>query len=127
MLWQLKKLSTNEPLNEPGELPVNWGPIFGLAGIEEKLGDLSWLGDNFSDMGWVQVEGTSSSFTGSSEADLAWQKAKVLLQESDWSMLSDVPMLNEEKERWIAYRKALREIRMQPNFPINIVWPIKPE
>lgn len=127
MLWQLKKLSTNEPLNEPGELPVNWGPIFGLAGIEEKLGDLSWLGDNFSDMGWVQVEGTSSSFTGSSEADLAWQKAKVLLQESDWSMLSDVPMLNEEKESWIAYRKALREIRMQPNFPTNIVWPIKPE
>jgi len=37
-LWQLKNLSTNEALNEPQRLPENWGPIFGMAGIQDRLG-----------------------------------------------------------------------------------------
>tara|TARA_R110002126_G_scaffold4598_1_gene24279 strand:- start:949 stop:1311 length:363 start_codon:yes stop_codon:yes gene_type:complete len=55
MKWQLKKLSTNEALSEPSALPINWGPIFGLHGFVEKLGDLSWLGTAYADQGWVSL------------------------------------------------------------------------
>jgi len=126
MLWQLKRLSTNEPLNEAGPLPNNWGPIFGMAGIQEKLGDLSWLGEAYADQGWVQVEG-EEVVLNTSPGILAWEKAKELLRQSDWSVLSDVPMTVAERQAWKDYRAALRDVRMQSGFPTNITWPTKPE
>ena len=127
MLWQLKKLSTNEALNEAGPLPNNWGPIFGMAGIQEKLGDLSWLGEAYADQGWVQVEGEETTIPQAPPAILAWEKAKGLLRQSDWSVLPDVPMTVAERQAWKDYRAELRDIRMQSGFPANITWPTKPE
>ena len=126
-LWQLKKLSTNEALNAPQKLPENWGPIFGLAGIQDQLGDLSWLGEAYADQGWVVVGDAPAAPAPSTEAELAWEKAKQMLRESDWSMLSDVPMTAGNKALWIEYRRALREVRLQSGFPSNIQWPAKPE
>jgi len=126
MLWQLKKLSTNEALNEPQKLPENWGPIFGMSGIQEQLGDLSWLGDAYADQGWFVVGESSADPATSSAAELEWEKAKTLLAQSDWSMLSDVPMTAGDKALWIEYRRALREIRLQVGFPSAIQWPSKP-
>lgn len=125
-LWQLKKLSTGEPQNEPQKLPENWGPIFGLHGFEDKLGDLSWLGDDYADLGWVVV-GEEAEAATASAADLEWERAKQLLRDSDWSVLPDVPMTAGERDAWIAYRRALREIRLQPGFPNEIVWPAAPQ
>ena len=127
MAWQLQKLSTSEGLTAiTKNLPENYGPIFGLAGIKDKIGDLSWLGDDFNDMGWVEVESEEAEDT-SDLATTYWARAKWLLQDSDWSMLSDAPLTVEEKTNWIAYRKALREIRSQVGFPTEINWPTKPE
>jgi hypothetical protein len=127
MLWQLKNLKTNAALNEPQKLPENWGPIFGMSGITDRIGDLSWLGDDYADMGWVVVGEAPPEPAQATAADLAWDRAKQLLRESDWSVLPDVPMLSGERTAWIAYRKALREIRLQVGFPANIVWPKAPE
>ena len=126
-MWQLKKLSTGETLNAPQRLPENWGPIFGMAGIQDQLGDLSWLGDAYADQGWVVVGTAPADFVQSSAAELAWDTAKKMLQESDWSMLSDVPMTAGNKALWSEYRRALREIRLQAGFPSDIQWPSKPE
>ncbi len=98
-----------------------------MAGIQDKLGDLSWLGENYADQGWIQVEGEINTVSNSTPAELQWQKAKDLLRESDWAVLPDVPMLNETRQKWIAYRSELREVRSQKGFPENITWPIKPE
>ena len=125
MLWQLKRISTNQALNEPQKLPENWGPIFGLSGVKDKLGDLSWIG--LEDQGWFEVEGTLPSSGESTLSDIEWNKAKGLLIDSDWSMLSDVPMTVGDKQKWIEYRKALREIKLQEGFPDTISWPAKPE
>jgi hypothetical protein len=125
-LWQLKKLSTNETLNDPQKLPENWGPIFGLAGFQDRLGDLSWLGEDYADQGWVIVGDAPAGPAQSTEEDLAWEKAKELLRDSDWSMLPDVPMLSSKKVLWIEYRRALRDIRLHPDFP-NMAWPVRPE
>ena len=125
MLWQLKKLSTGEALNEPQKLPENWGPIFGLAGIQDRLGDLSWLGDAYADQGWVVVGEAPADPVQATEAELAWERAKQLLRESDWTMLPDVPMNSGDKALWIEYRRAVREIRLHPDFP-NMTWPASP-
>jgi len=126
MLWQLKKISTGETLNAPQKLPENWGPIFGLAGIQDQLGDLSWLGEAYADQGWFVVGEAPADPAQATEAELAWETAKRLLRESDWSMLSDVPMTKAEKALWIEYRKTLREVRLHPDFP-SMSWPVAPE
>jgi hypothetical protein len=126
MLWQLKKISTNETLNEPQKLPNNWGPIFGMAGVQDRLGDLSWLGEAYSDQGWFVVGEAPADPVQSTAAELAWERAKKLLQESDWSVLSDVPMTAGDKALWIEYRRSLREIRLQSGFPSDIQWPVSP-
>lgn len=127
MLWQLKKISTGEALNEPQKLPTNWGPIFGLSGFQDRIGNLSWLGEAYADQGWVVVEGEAPADpVQSTQAELAWENAKALLRDSDWVVLSDVPMNQDKKVLWIDYRRALREIRLQAEFPTNIQWPVAP-
>lgn len=126
-LWQYKNISTNENIGSPQRLPANWGPIFGMHGITEKLGDLSWLGDpELADKGWFETTIDDPGTGESSTADLVWQRAKDLLAESDWSMLPDVSMTIGEKELWIEYRKSLREVKLQSGFPNEVVWPSKP-
>ena len=125
--WQLKRLSTGEALNEPQVLPENWGPIFGLNGFIDKIGDLSWVGEAYKDLGWVVVGDAPPPPIQSTEAERAWEKAKQMLRDSDWSMLPDVPMTNGAKSAWIEYRRALREIRLQPGFPTTINWPKAPD
>jgi len=98
-----------------------------MHGIQDKLGDLSWLGESYHDQGWVQVEISSTVTKQTSPAEIAWEKAKVLLRESDWAVLPDVPMLNESRQEWIKYRAELRNIRSQSGFPEEITWPIIPE
>jgi hypothetical protein len=126
-LWQLKKLSSGEALSEPQRLPENWGPIFGLAGFIDKIGDLSWLGDAYNDTGWVIVGDAPALPTASTKAELEWERAKQLLRESDWSVLPDVPLLDFQRTAWVEYRRALRDIRLQSGFPNDIQWPSSPE
>jgi hypothetical protein len=125
MAWQLKKLSTNEPLSEVGDLPENWGPILGMSGIKEKLGDLSWLGESFKDMGWLETPETEEA---KKQKLIAYINKEISrkLEESNWTMLEDSGLTAEQKFSWKKYRKALREIKFQPNYPINFFWPSKP-
>ena len=123
----MKNLKTGEALNEPQKLPENWGPIFGLSGMVDKIGDLSWLGVAYEGIGWVVVGEAPPDPAQATTAELVWERAKKMLAESDWAMLPDVPMTVGQKSGWIAYRKALREVRLQTGFPDNIQWPAKPE
>ena len=49
-----------------------------------------------------------------------------MLSESDWAILSDVPLSEEQKAEVKTYRQALRDITEQSD-PGNILWPEKPE
>lgn len=97
-----------------------------MAGVQDRLGDLSWLGEAYADQGWFVVGEAPADPAQSTAAELAWDRAKKLLQESDWAMLSDVPITSGDKALWIEYRRALREIRLQSGFPADIQWPVKP-
>ena len=52
------------------------------------------------------------------------QQRNDMLKETDYLMFSDTP---EPSQAWLDYRQALRDIPTQAGFPINVVWPTKPE
>ena len=74
---------------------------------------------------WIQSDATQS------EIDLRisdkWEEIRTqrneLLQECDWTQLSDIPQTT--KDLWSTYRQQLRDITSQSN-PYFIVWPVKP-
>ena len=126
----MRRLSTNENLNEPQPFPENWGPIFGMSNFIDRIGDLSWLKSaEYNDTGWFDTgipEPPMPRDTPTVEEQVR-KTAKVLLAESDWAMMPDVPMNKGDRFKWEEYRRALREIRLQPGFPDDIKWPSKPQ
>lgn len=125
MLWQLKKISTGEALNEPQKLPENWGPIFGLEGIKDKLGDLSWLGDAYADQGWFVVGEDVIAQLSAQEVDKTIEE---ILKQTAWAVAVDnVDMTKEQRAQWLEFRQKLKNIPLQPRFPTEIVWPTEPK
>jgi len=123
-LWQLKKLSTGEALNAAQKLPENWGPIFGMGGIKDRLGDLSWLGDAYFDQGWFEVgEETPTPMT----ADEVNATIAQRLKDTAWAVAEDdLTITRGQRADWMAFRQALRNIPLQPGFPTTIAWPAEP-
>jgi Phage tail assembly chaperone protein len=127
-LWQLKKLSTGESLSEPQTLPDNWGPIFGLSGFIDKIGELSWVHESYADMGWVQVEGTlDTQPTVDQLKESMNAMIEKLLSESVEYILPDNNTITKGKlQEWLEYRRLLKNIPNQVDFPNKIEWPAKP-
>ncbi|CAB5221911.1 Phage tail assembly chaperone protein [uncultured Caudovirales phage] len=89
-----------------------------------------WLRNpDLADLGWFETDIPDPNFEEIPELsaeDIAKNKAKSLLAESDWSMMPDVPITKGKKIEWMDYRRALREIKLQSGFPNDIKWPNKP-
>lgn len=122
----MKRLSSGEELSEPQLLPENWGPVFGLQNFEDRLSDLSWIGPDHADTGWFYVGEEPPPPPEATPEELAWEQAKHLLRESDWTMLPDVRMTKEKRMAWEEWRHFVREIRSHPDFP-NATIPPSPE
>ena len=58
------------------------------------------------------------------EADEVRTQRNALLVESDWTVLPDAPVADEQA--WKDYRQALRDVPQQEGFPQEVVWPTKP-
>jgi len=124
MLWQLKKLSTGETLNAPQKLPENWGPIFGMGGIKDRLGDLSWLGDAYVDQGWFEVGEETTVPMTANEVNATIEQ---WLRNTAWAVASDDTTITRgQRADWMTFRQALRDIPLQAGFPTSIVWPTEP-
>ena len=57
--------------------------------------------------------------------DSVRQKRNALLKESDWVGLADAVVKN--KEQWLSYRQALRDLPQSFSSPQEVIWPEKPE
>jgi len=121
-MWQLRKLTTNEALSEPGPLPNNWGPIFGLHGFQEKLGDLSWLGPFYVDKGWVELTDAEQE-----ALKVAAITTKVQALKSETKERLKSPDLTVElKIALNEYLLALDSVCLCPDFSCDPKFPIKP-
>ena len=59
------------------------------------------------------------------EAEEVRTQRDALLKESDWAVLPDAPVSDEQA--WKDYRQALRDVPQQNGFPTDIDWPVKPQ
>jgi hypothetical protein len=66
------------------------------------------------------------SVPGADKKYFARMMRNQLIEESDWTQLTDNVLSEEEMEQWVEYRQALRDIPQQPDFPENIIWPAAP-
>lgn len=60
------------------------------------------------------------------EKELATEIRKqrdILLNDTDWTQMTDSALDELQKERYRVYRQALRDITEQENFPYDVVWP----
>ena len=56
----------------------------------------------------------------------AREQRNTLLAETDYILMPDYPLTEEQRELWTTYRQALRDLTDQEGWPTNIVWPEKP-
>lgn len=125
-LWQLKDTSSGQPLTEPMLLPENWGPILGLHGFKEKLHDLSWVG--IPNKGWFEVEVSDKEIDAKEKKILVDSQVEKFLNESLSMVAADNQNITKhERAEWINYRQKLKEIYLQPDYPLDVYWPKKPE
>ena len=121
-MWQLRKLSTNEALSEAGPLPNNWGPILGLHGFLDKIGDLSWVGPAYADQGWVELTDAEQE---------AVRKAEVMAQVEAEKNAANAALSNPaitvgEKRAWDEYLMALDTVCLHPDFSCGSKLPPRP-
>ena len=121
-MWQLRKLSTNEALSEAGPLPNNWGPIFGLHGFLEKIGDLSWVGPAYVDQGWVELVDAEQETLRKAEIIARVQAEKDVAN----AALSNHAITVGEKMAWGDYLLALDAVCRCPDFDCDPKFPIRP-
>ncbi len=121
-MWQLRKLSTNEALSEAGPLPNNWGPIFGLHGFLEKIGDLSWAGPSYADQGWVELTDAEQTVLRKAEVMSRVNSEKTLAVEK----LSSPAITVNQKIAWGEYLIALDAVCLCPDFDCDPKFPIRP-
>jgi len=71
-----------------------------------------------------QLNAAWSAANSAHEWNIVRGKRAILLDSSDWTQLSDVPLSDEKKAEWVSYRQALRDITTQPEGSVS--WPVEP-
>lgn len=55
------------------------------------------------------------------------EKRNELLDKTDYLVMSDYPISEEQRAAWAAYRQALRDLPAQEGWPDAVVWPEIPQ
>jgi len=73
---------------------------------------------------WDIIQFTQPEIEANTQSQWAKVRAQrdTLLTACDWTQLPDVPLDTEQKQAWVAYRQALRDVTDQVD-PYNIEWP----
>lgn len=66
----------------------------------------------------------------SADTQNAWEsirkKRNKMLQECDWTQVSDAPLTQQKKDEWVTYRQELRNIPESFANPSEVIWPTPP-
>lgn len=78
-------------------------------------------------IGWTFVDGV---FMPPPAPPLTWDDIRAerdaLLAGSDWTQVADAPLTATEKQAWVEYRQALRDVPQDFGTPDDVVWPAAP-
>lgn len=78
---------------------------------------------------WAQIVSKQAESELEYQLDIIRNLRAPLLNESDWSVLSDNQLTDAKKAEWLTYRQALRDITngiTTAEQAINVAWPTKP-
>ena len=122
-MWQLKNPQTGENIGGLQSLPENWGPIFGMQGVKDRLGDLSWLG--ITDRCWVEVD-VPDVDADPVKLDIDERISNLMNQANEFLSQSNT-LTKIQWQAWVEYQQQLQNIPLQSNYPNEILWPSQPE
>lgn len=118
---------------EIGNCTINTLPLYEREGVTIVAGEAHW--DKWVDNGELKAKPpkpddmhrfVKGEWIPDAEK-IAWSiryERDKLLSESDWTQMPDAPV---DREAWATYRQALRNLTAQPGFPLEVIWPTKPE
>jgi hypothetical protein len=87
---------------------------------------------DFIDGKWViawsvfQKEQEQVDQENEAQAEAVRSQRNNLLAKSDWTVLADSPLTEEQRTEWVTYRQALRDISNADGFPY-VAFPAEPE
>lgn len=122
-LWQLKNPQTGENIGGLQPLPENWGPIFGMEGVKDRLGDLSWIG--ITDRCWIEVDAPDPVTDQKSAIDV--QIAQMLEEAVAMTTVNSSQLTKAQFQEWVNYQRKLEELHLHPGYPNELPWPTRPE
>tara|TARA_B100000035_G_scaffold287705_1_gene272843 strand:- start:140 stop:538 length:399 start_codon:yes stop_codon:yes gene_type:complete len=119
---QIVSNRTVQNLDELSVLPDTHGYIQGIYPYTNKR----WNGSEA-----VDYTPPSGSYNSGFNEKRVRQKRNNLLQESDWTQVSDNPLSDSKKAEWATYRQQLRDMMSsytdsETNTVENITWPTRP-
>jgi hypothetical protein len=79
---------------------------------------------NWSTKTWQDTRTEEQKYNQAAKA--VKDKRTELLTDSDWVVIKALDQGTPIPQDWQTYRQALRDITLQPEFPYNVVWPVKP-
>lgn len=94
-----------------------------MHGIQERLGDLSWLGPDYEDLGWVELTEADIRSIKESEAMSRVDAEKALAVEA----LNDPNIVVGDKIAWNEYLLALDAVCLCPDLDCDPKFPIRPD
>jgi hypothetical protein len=109
-----------------------------VAVLTALFPEAAWqiVNNDFATLTWD--ESNLQSNPTQSELDAAWPAIELsgkwslvrakrdrLLGLSDWTQVADAALTSEERQGWVAYRQALRDVPQTQTDPDSIVWPDK--
>lgn len=116
MAWKLQNNPTGEILYGPGDLPENWGPVFGVAGFIEEHGP-SMEAVGMPHLEWVKCSEAAPT------ADEIRREIRARLIDTTWAIQPDVDMTTAERKKWVQYRKSLQRVKIVRG---RVNWPVEP-
>jgi hypothetical protein len=79
---------------------------------------------NWSTKTWQDTRTEEQRYNQAAKA--VKDKRTELLTDSDWVVIKALDQGTPIPQDWQTYRQTLRDITLQPEFPYNVVWPVKP-
>lgn len=108
------------------------GNVVNVVEFDSIQNNKTFIPSETAQIGWGYSKGkfTAPPEVARSSEDLAVDirlQRDVLLSLSDKTQMPDAELSDAKKAEWAAYRKALRHLPEQKDFPISVTWPECPK
>ena len=92
-----------------------------MEGFKEKLGELSWIGPDYSDQGWFELTSDEQALANKSQVLARIEAEKTIAN----AALNKSTITIDSKVAWDSYLTALEIVSLSPDFK-DPQFPVRP-